>query len=66
VPKFRSDEEAAECFESHSVAGVWEELGAGEPVRLNKRLAKSIRERHEREKSRMRISEEFRRGAKGP
>ena len=46
LPKFRSDEEAAEYFEKHSVAGIWDHLPAAKPVKLSKALARSIRERH--------------------
>jgi hypothetical protein len=51
LPKFRSDEEAADYFESHSVAGVWDELPAGKPAKPSKALDKSIRERHAEAKS---------------
>src|ERR1019366_1949157 len=29
LPKIQSDQEAAEYFESHSVAGVWDQVGRG-------------------------------------
>lgn len=51
LPKFRSDEEAAEYFETHSVAEVWDQSPKGQSVRLSKALAKSIRERHARAKA---------------
>jgi predicted DNA binding CopG/RHH family protein len=46
LPKFRSDEEAAAYFETHSVADVWNQLPAGKPAELSRALEKSIRERH--------------------
>jgi predicted DNA binding CopG/RHH family protein len=50
LPEFRSDKEAAEYFETHSVAGVWDRLPKEQPVKLAAALAKSIRERHARAK----------------
>jgi predicted DNA binding CopG/RHH family protein len=46
LPKFRSDEEAAEYFETHSVADVWHQLPQTKPSKPSKALAKSIRESH--------------------
>ena len=46
LPKFRSDELAAEYFETHSVADVWNQLPEGKLAKPSKALAKSIRERH--------------------
>lgn len=51
VPKFRSDKEAAEYFETHSVASIWDHLPEGKPVKLSATLAKAIQERHTRPKS---------------
>jgi hypothetical protein len=51
LPKFRSDKEAAEYFETHSVAGVWDQLPAGKQARPSTALGKSIRERHASAKS---------------
>jgi predicted DNA binding CopG/RHH family protein len=51
LPRFRSDEEAAEYFETHSVADVWDQLPAGKQVKPSAALAESIRERHARTKS---------------
>lgn len=51
LPKFRSDKEAAEYFEAHSVADVWDQLPEGRPAKPSAALAKSIRERHARAKS---------------
>jgi hypothetical protein len=49
LPKFRTDKEAAEYFDSHSVAEVWDRLPAGKPAKLSSSLAKSIRARHAQE-----------------
>jgi hypothetical protein len=46
LPKFRSDEEAAAYFETHSVADVWDQLPSVGQVKLSKALEKSIRGRH--------------------
>jgi len=46
LPKFRSDAAAAEYFETHSVAEVWDQLPEGKPSKPSKALADSIRERH--------------------
>jgi predicted DNA binding CopG/RHH family protein len=51
LPEFRSDKEAAEYFETHSVADVWDELPAGKQSKPSPALAKSVRERHARAKS---------------
>jgi predicted DNA binding CopG/RHH family protein len=51
LPKFRSDREAAEYFETHSVADVWDQLPESKPAKPSAALAKSIRERHARAKS---------------
>jgi predicted DNA binding CopG/RHH family protein len=48
---FGSDEEAAEYFETHSAADVWDQLPEGELAKPSKALEKSIRERHARAKS---------------
>lgn len=50
-PKFRSDEEAAEYFETHSVANIWDQLAEATPARPSKKLAKRIQERHRQAKS---------------
>jgi predicted DNA binding CopG/RHH family protein len=47
LPAFRSDKEAAEYFETHSVADVWDRLPAGKKSKASAALAKSIRERHD-------------------
>ena len=46
LPKFRSDEEAANYFETHSVANVWNQLPEADPAKVSKALEKSIRQRH--------------------
>jgi predicted DNA binding CopG/RHH family protein len=51
LPKFRSDKEAAEYFESHSVADVWDQLPEDQPAKPSAALAKGIRLRHARAKS---------------
>ena len=51
LPKFGSDEAAAEYFETHSVADVWNQLPEAKPVKPSRALAKSIRERHAAAKS---------------
>jgi predicted DNA binding CopG/RHH family protein len=51
LPRFRSDKEAAEYFETHSIADVWDQLAAGKTAKPSARLAKSIRKRHSESKS---------------
>jgi len=51
LPNFRSDKEAADYFQTHSVAEVWDQLPEAKPPRLSKALEKSIRERHRAAKS---------------
>jgi predicted DNA binding CopG/RHH family protein len=51
LPKFQSDQDAAEYFESHSVANVWEQLPEVTRVKLSPALAGKIRDRHARAKS---------------
>jgi hypothetical protein len=50
-PRFRTDKDAAEYFETHSVADVWDQLPAGKPVKPSAALAKSIVERRAGAKS---------------
>lgn len=47
LPEFRSDQEAAEYFETHSVADVWDQLPAATKSKPSAALARSIRERHD-------------------
>jgi predicted DNA binding CopG/RHH family protein len=51
LPEFQSDEAAAEYFQAHSVAQVWNQLPEGEPAKPSKALERSIRERHTAAKS---------------
>jgi predicted DNA binding CopG/RHH family protein len=51
LPKFRSDQEAAEYFQAHSVAKAWNQLPERKAAKPSKALAKSIRERHAAAKS---------------
>ena len=51
LPKFASDEAAAEYLAVHSVADLWNQLPVAKPVKLSKTLAKSIPERHSANKS---------------
>ena len=45
LPEFRSDKEAAEYFEAHSVADVWDHLPVSPRANPSAALARSIRER---------------------
>src|ERR1039458_2515730 len=51
LPKFQSDREAAEYFENHSLAHVWDQLPEAPQARPLPALAKTIRDRHARAKS---------------
>ena len=51
LPRFRSDKEAAEYFETHSIADVWEQLPEVKQAKPSAALEKSLRERHARAKS---------------
>ncbi len=51
LPKFQSNQDAAEYLESHSVASVWEQLPEVTRVKLSPALAGKIRDRHARAKS---------------
>ena len=51
LPKFQSDQEAAEYFETHSVASVWDQLPEAPQARPSPALARKIRDRHARAKS---------------
>ena len=46
LPKFRSDKEAAEYFETHSIADIWDQLPESKPGKLSAVLAKSVQARH--------------------
>jgi predicted DNA binding CopG/RHH family protein len=51
LPKFRSDEEMAEYFGTHSIADIRDKLPEVRPDRLSKALTKSVRERHDAAKT---------------
>ena len=51
LPKMQSDQEAAEYFESHSVAGVWDQLAEAPQAKPTPGLARKIRDRHASAKS---------------
>lgn len=51
LPKFASDKAAAEYFDSHSIADIWDHLPEAKTVKLSAALSKKIRERHTRAKS---------------
>lgn len=51
LPKFRSDNAAADYFDQHSVGEIWDQLPAGKPLRPSKKLDKAIRDRHKVPKS---------------
>ena len=46
LPNFQSDAEAADYFERHSVADVWDRLPKAVPVKASGALEKSIRQRN--------------------
>ena len=45
LPKFKSDREAAEYFETHSVAGIWDKLPSTRPAKPSPALLKKIHDR---------------------
>ncbi|HEV2198560.1 MAG TPA: hypothetical protein VGR73_01970 [Bryobacteraceae bacterium] len=51
LPKMKSQQEASEYFERHSVASVWDRLPETAPAKPSRTLAKKRRERHARAKS---------------
>ncbi|HXM45650.1 MAG TPA: hypothetical protein VN924_30715 [Bryobacteraceae bacterium] len=51
LPKFQSDEDAAEYFESHSVARIWDQLPEAPQAKPSPALDRKIRDRHARAKS---------------
>jgi len=51
LPSFQSDHKAAEYFESHSVAGVWDQLPGAPQAKPSPALACKIRDRRARAKS---------------
>ena len=50
LPLFRSDKEAAEYFDIHSVAGIWDQLPEVKPGKLPASLERAIRDRHAKAK----------------
>jgi hypothetical protein len=46
LPRFSSDNEAAEYFEVHSLAKAWDQMTDVPPGKLSADLEKSIRRRH--------------------
>jgi len=51
LPKFQTDQEAADYFENHSVARVWAQLPEASQAKPLPALAKKIRDRHASAKS---------------
>jgi predicted DNA binding CopG/RHH family protein len=51
LPRLETDKEAAEYFERHSVARIWDQLPAVKPAKPSPALMKKIRDRHARAKS---------------
>ncbi len=51
LPKFHSDKEAAEYFDTHFVADIWDQLPPAKPAKMSAALSRSIHERHSAAKS---------------
>jgi predicted DNA binding CopG/RHH family protein len=51
LPRFHSDKDAADYFQAHSVADVWNELPEATPAKPSKAVEKAIRDRHAAAKS---------------
>jgi predicted DNA binding CopG/RHH family protein len=51
LPKIQTDQEAAEYFESHSVASIWDQLPEAPQAKPLPALARKIRDRHAGAKS---------------
>jgi predicted DNA binding CopG/RHH family protein len=51
LPKFKTEQAAAEYFDKHSVADLWDQLPEAKPAKLSAALAARIRDRHARTKS---------------
>jgi hypothetical protein len=51
LPRFRSAKEAADYFQTHSVAEVWDPLSETQRAKASKALERSVRERHTAAKS---------------
>jgi hypothetical protein len=56
LPEFRSDKEAAEYFDTRSIADIWDQLPPAKPAKLSAALSKSIRECHAAAKSPFRFA----------
>jgi hypothetical protein len=46
LPKFRSDEEAAEYFETHSIADVWDQLLEGKHTEPSRGTTDTLFRKH--------------------
>ena len=58
LPRFRSDEEAAHFFETHSVADYWDQMGdVDEVIELAPALVRRIRERMKKRLLALRLEE---------
>src|SRR5215475_12238990 len=51
LPKFSSEAETAEYFQTHSVSDIWDELPEAKSAKTTKALEKRIRERHKAAKA---------------
>ncbi len=51
LPRFRSDKDAADYFQTHSVADAWDQLPEAKPAKVSKALKKSIQKRRAAAKS---------------
>ena len=51
LPKFQSDQDAAEYFETHSVTGVWDQLPEAPRAKPSPALARKISDHHAHAKS---------------
>ena len=51
LPKFQSDRDAADYFENHTVAGVWDQLPEAPPAKPSPALGKNILDRRAHTKS---------------
>ena len=46
LPKFKSEEDEARYWETHSIADIWDKLTPVKPIKLSPAQSKAIRERH--------------------
>jgi predicted DNA binding CopG/RHH family protein len=51
LPKFHSHKEAANYFDSHSIAEIWDRLPGSKAAKLSPSLGKSARARHAQTKT---------------